>query len=488
VQKQADLAEEILLLRQENTFLKEELAQLKRLIFGSKKERFITTDTGQTSLFETTDQEVSEAALEEVSYTREKTNKTGKAKRLLLPAHLLRKEEIIEPEGLDKENSIPLGEKVTEILEYTPGKFYVRRIVRPTYKQADKIITAELPTLPIPNGNAGASILAYLLVSKFVDHLPFYRQVQIFKRDGIKIAESTITGWFNHVCRLMEPLYEHMLAQLRETHYIQADETPIPVQSSHKKGATHKGYHWVYHLPEEGIVVFNYQKSRSKSAPEHMLKDFTGCLQTDGYAAYDELGRNKSIVHLGCMAHARRKFDQAKDNDQSRASHVLTQIQELYALERKADEDQLTESQRQQLRDKKATPILSALKIWLSEQYTQVLPRSSIGKAIGYSLRQWDKLSRYTENGGWKIDNNGVENKIRPVALGRKNYLFAGSHQAAQQAAMIYSFFGTCKLNNVDPLSWLKTTLENIPDCKVNQIQDLLPKSESQPTPQSAQN
>jgi transposase len=488
VQTQADLAEEILLLRQENTFLKEELAQLKRLIFGSKKERFITTDTGQTSLFETTDQEVSEAALEEVSYTREKTNKTGKAKRLLLPAHLLRKEEIIEPEGLDKENSIPLGEKVTEILEYTPGKFYVRRIVRPTYKQADKIITAELPTLPIPNGNAGASILAYLLVSKFVDHLPFYRQVQIFKRDGIKIAESTITGWFNHVCRLMEPLYEHMLAQLRETHYIQADETPIPVQSSHKKGATHKGYHWVYHLPEEGIVVFNYQKSRSKSAPEHMLKDFTGCLQTDGYAAYDELGRNKSIVHLGCMAHARRKFDQAKDNDQSRASHVLTQIQELYALERKADEDQLTESQRQQLRDKKATPILSALKIWLSEQYTQVLPRSSIGKAIGYSLRQWDKLSRYTENGGWKIDNNGVENKIRPVALGRKNYLFAGSHQAAQQAAMIYSFFGTCKLNNVDPLSWLKTTLENIPDCKVNQIQDLLPKSESQSTPQSAQN
>jgi transposase len=488
VQTQADLAEEILLLRQENTFLKEELAQLKRLIFGSKKERFITTDTGQTSLFETTDQEVSEAALEEVSYTREKTNKTGKAKRLLLPAHLLRKEEIIEPEGLDKENSIPLGEKVTEILEYTPGKFYVRRIVRPTYKQADKIITAELPTLPIPNGNAGASILAYLLVSKFVDHLPFYRQVQIFKRDGIKIAESTITGWFNHVCRLMEPLYEHMLAQLRETHYIQADETPIPVQSSHKKGATHKGYHWVYHLPEEGIVVFNYQKSRSKSAPEHMLKDFTGCLQTDGYAAYDELGRNKSIVHLGCMAHARRKFDQAKDNDQSRASHVLTQIQELYALERKADEDQLTEYQRQQLRDKKATPILSALKIWLSEQYTQVLPRSSIGKAIGYSLRQWDKLSRYTENGGWKIDNNGVENKIRPVALGRKNYLFAGSHQAAQQAAMIYSFFGTCKLNNVDPLSWLKTTLENIPDCKVNQIQDLLPKSESQSTPQSAQN
>jgi transposase len=476
VQTQGKLAEEISILRQENAILKEELAQLKRLIFGSKKERFIATDTTQTSLFESASHQVGEAELEEVSYTREKSKKTGKAKRLLLPAHLLRKEEIIEPEGLDKANSISLGEKVTEVLEYTPGKFYVRRIVRPTYKQEGKIITADLPVLPIPNGNAGASLLAFLLVSKFADHLPFYRQVQIFKRDGIKIAESTITGWFNQVCRLLEPLYAHMLAQLKETEYIQADETPIPVQSSHKKGATHKGYHWVYHLPQEGIVVFDYQKSRGKSAPETTLKDFSGCLQTDGYAAYDELGKNKTVIHLGCMAHARRKFDQALDNDKLRASHMLTQIQKLYVLERKADEQQMTVEQRFNLRQEQANPILEEIKPWLVEQYSQVLPKSGIGKAIGYMLRQWDKLCRYTENGNWKIDNNGVENKIRPVALGRKNYLFAGSHQAAQQAAMIYSFLGTCKINGVEPLNWLKTTLENIQDCKVNQIQKLLPK------------
>jgi len=476
VQTQGELAEENSILRQENAFLKEELAQLKRLIFGSKKERFIASDTAQTSLFETSDQEEAETEVEEVSYTREKSKKQGKAKRLLLPSHLLRKEEIIEPEGLDKTNSISLGEKVTEILEYTPGKFYVRRIVRPTYKQSDKIITADLPTLPIPNGNAGASLLAFLLVSKFADHLPFYRQVQIFKREGIKIAESTITGWFSHVCRLLEPLYAHMLAQLKETEYIQADETPIPVQSSHKKGATHKGYHWVYHLPREGIVVFDYQKSRSKSAPEATLKDFSGCLQTDGYAAYDELGKDKAVVHLGCMAHARRKFDQALDNDKKRASYMLEQIQKLYALERKADKQEMTAKQRLSLRQEQANPILEEIKLWLKEQYGQVLPKSGIGKAIGYMLRQWDKLCRYTENGSWKIDNNGVENKIRPVALGRKNYLFAGSHQAAQQAAMIYSFLGTCKINGVEPLNWLKTTLENIQDCKVNQIQSLLPK------------
>ena len=484
VQMQPELAEENLLLRQENAFLKEELAQLKRLIYGSKKERFIGTDTAQVSLFESDDQEVESAESEEITYTREKATKTGKAKRLLLPVHLLRKEEIIEPEGLDKENSIPLGQKVTEVLEYTPGKFYVRRIVRPTYKQEGKIITADLPALPIPNGNAGASLLAFLLVSKFVDHLPYYRQVQIFKRDDIKIAESTITGWFNQVCRLLEPLYEHMLAQIGQTRYIQADETPIPVQSSHKKGATHKGFHWVYHLPQEGVVIFDYQKSRGRNGPQDILKNFTGCLQTDGYAAYDELGKNKDIVHLGCMAHARRKFEQAQDSDQSRASYVLTVIQELYAIEREADQNQLTDEQRFNLRQEEAKPILKEMKTWLGEHYTQVLPKSSIGKAIGYTLRQWDKLCRYTENGSWKIDNNGVENKIRPVALGRKNYLFAGSHQAAQQAAMIYSFLGTCKINKVEPLKWLKTTLEKIPDCKVNQLQNLLPKPENQPIPQ----
>ena len=208
------------------------------------------------------------------------------------------------------------------------------------------------------------------------------------------------------------------------------------------------------------------------------MKDFSGCLQTDGYAAYDELGKDKAVVHLGCMAHARRKFDQALDNDNKRASHMLTQIQKLYALERRADEQLMTVEQRFDLRQEQANPILDEIKPWLEDQYSLVLPKSAIGKAIGYMLRQWDKLCRYTENGSWKIDNNGVENKIRPVALGRKNYLFAGSHQAARQAAMIYSFLGTCKITGVEPLNWLKTTLENIQDCKINQIQNLLPKPE----------
>jgi transposase len=483
VQTQAELAEENILLRQENTYLKQELAQLKRLIYGSKKERFIAPDTAQKTLFDPGDPETVEVEKEQITYSREK-KKPGKAKRLLLPAHLPRQEEVIDPEGLDKESGVLLGEKVTEVLEYTPGKFYVRRIVRPTYKFEDEIITASLPILPIPNGNAGASLLAYLLVSKYVDHLPYYRLVQIFKREGIRIAESTITGWFNHVCKLLEPLYDHMLARLKETDYIQADETPIPVQSSHKKGATHKGYHWVYHMPAEGLVVFDYRKSRGQSGPGEILKGFTGCLQTDGYAAYDGLGRDKAIVHLGCMAHARRKFDQARDNDPDRADHVLAQVQKLYAIEREADKHHMTVEQRLAIRQEEARPILASMKPWLQEQYGQVLPKSGIGKAISYMLKQWDKLHRYTENGHWKIDNNGVENKIRPVALGRKNYLFAGSHQAARNAAMIYSFLGTCKINDVNPLEWLKITLEKIPDCKVNQLQDLLPKLEGQSIPQ----
>lgn len=204
MQTQQGLQEENALLRQEIAFLKEELAQFKRMVFGSKKERFIAAGPGQQGLFDE-GAPAPEAQRETVIYQREKTSKPGKAKRLLLPAHLPREEEIIEPTGLDRENSSKIGEKVTEVLEYTPGKFHVHKTVRPVYKEGDQIKVANLPTQVIPSGNAGASLLAYVLVSKFIDHLPFYRQVQIFKRDGMKIPESTLTGWFRKSCELLEP-------------------------------------------------------------------------------------------------------------------------------------------------------------------------------------------------------------------------------------------------------------------------------------------
>lgn len=468
------LQEENALLRQENAFLKEELAQLKRMIFGSKKERFMAADTGQQAIFDEATEPL-EAPRETVTYQREKSGKKGKAKRLLLPAHLPREEEVIAPEGLDVTNSSKIGEKVTEVLEYTPGKLYVHKTVRPVYKEGDQLKVADLPTQVIAGGNAGASVLAYLLVSKFIDHLPFYRQVQIFKREGIKIPESTITGWFRKSCELLEPLYAEMLSRIRDSDYLQADESPIPVLTSHKPGSTHKGYQWVFHLPKSKIVVFQYHQSRGQSVPTEVLADFNGCLQTDGYAGYHEIGRRKGIVHIACMAHARRKFETAQENDPHRANHALVEFQKLYAIERYCKKNELLPDRIKALRQQDAQPVLEALRKWMEDQYTQVLPKSAIGKAIAYSLKLWPQLTAYTANGEWSIDNNAVENKIRPLALGRKNYLFAGSHQAAQQAAMMYSFFGTCKLNGIEPLQWLTKTLRKIPDHKISRIHELLP-------------
>ncbi len=441
-----------------------------------KRERFIPADTGQQGLFDEVTEPLA-GQTETVTYQREKTRKKGKAKRLLLPAHLPRKEEVIDPEGITPENSSKIGEKVTEVLEYTPGKFYVHKTVRPVYKEGDQIKVADLPTQVIPSGNAGASLLAYVLVSKFIDYLPFYRQVQIFKRDGMKIPESTLTGWFRKSCELLEPLYAEMRSRIRDSDYLQADESPLAVLTSQKPGSTHKGYQWVFHLPKSKIVIFHYHPSRGSSVPKEVLADFKGCLQTDGYVGYKDIAQRKDVVHIACMAHARRKFEAAQDNDPDRANHALVEFQKLYAIEQHGKEHQLVPDQIKALRQQDAKPILDELKRWMEDQYTQVLPKSAIGKAITYSLKLWPQLTAYTRNGEWLIDNNAVENKIRPLALGRKNYLFAGSHQAAQQAAMMYSFFGTCRLNDVEPLEWLTHTLRKIPDHKVSRIHELLPTS-----------
>jgi len=474
MQKEADLARENKELRAEISYLKQELAQFKRLIFGSKKERFIPSDPGQQQLFE---QQVEEPPKEkeDISYTRKKGKNKGAAKRLQLPAHLPRQEEIVNPEHIN-EHSEKIGEKVSEVLEYTPGKFYVKKTIRPVYKQEDgNIKVAELPSQVIPSGNAGASLLAYLMVSKYMDHLPFYRQVKIFKRDGITIPESTISGWFKKVCELMAPLYEEMVKLIDRTNYIQADESPVPVLCNQKPGATHKGYQWVFLMPKTKMVVFRYSKSRGREVPLEILKNFQGCLQTDGYRGYDEISRRKDIIHIGCMAHARRKFYDIKDNFPEQAGHALNMFQQLYRLEKQAREEQLNTDQIRLMREEKALPLLKKLKDWLVEQAKEALPKSGLGKAINYTLTQWEKLIKYTENEEWMIDNNLVENKIRPLALGRKNYLFAGSHQAAQQAAMMYSFLGTCKINDIDPLEWLTTTLRKIPETKVNKLAELLP-------------
>lgn len=223
-------------------------------------------------------------------------------------------------------------------------------------------------------------------------------------------------------------------------------------------------------------MLFDYRPGRGREGPSEILKDFSGHLQTDGYAVYEMFENRPGITLLSCMAHARRYFEQALDNDKTRAEFALQQIQLLYETERTARTNNYTPAQRLELRQRESVPVLESIKQWLAKNVTLVLPQSAIGKAITYSLARWDKLSVYATDGKLEIDNNWVENNIRPIALGRKNYLFAGSHDAAQRAAIIYSLLITCKLKNVNPFNWLKQTLSTIPDTKATNLIELLPR------------
>ena len=223
------------------------------------------------------------------------------------------------------------------------------------------------------------------------------------------------------------------------------------------------------------LVCFDYRKGRGREGPELFLKEFKGTLQTDGYAAYNKFESRQGITLLACMAHARRKFEHAKENDPERAIYALKKIQTLYSIERKARDEGFSYKQRKELRRNESNPVLEELETWMKDQLSEVLPKSAIGKAITYTLKLWKRLTRYTEDGRWEIDNNPVENSIRPVTLGRKNYLFAGSHEGAKRAAMMYSFLGTCKINGVEPFAWFKDVLKRIPDHSIQKLEELLP-------------
>lgn len=475
----------------ELAYLKQELDQFKKMLFGARSERFISADCGQLSFgFEGDQQEEQEEQRTETvpSYERQKSGKQKKVPvRMPLPSHLPRVKFHIDPEE-DITGAKNIGVEITEILEFEPGKFFVKQYNRHKYVLPENkgIVIGDLPSFPIPRGNAGPGLLAYLSVSKFMDHLPFYRLVQMFKREGITIAESTINGWFAAIFRLLEPLYEKLQELVRQSIYLMADETPIPVLTKDKPGATHKGYHFVYYAPREKLVCFDYRKGRGREGPEEFLEGFQGALQTDGYAAYKKFGKQEEITLLACMDHSRRKFKDAQDNDPERAEYVLERMQRLYEVERCAREEELDHVQRKEIRQELSVPVLKELEGWLKKHdpknNPEILPKSSIGEAVSYTLKLWDRLVRYTEDGSWEIGNILVENSLRGVALGRRNYMFAGSHEGAKRAAMMYSFMGTCKINNVEPFAWLKDVLTRIPDHSIQNLEELLPGYQSKQT------
>lgn len=458
-----------------------QVAQLQRMLFGQKRERF-QADTSQLSLpFETPqekEEKQQEELLEKIEYVRKKQSTSAHKGRVALPDHLPVEEVEIYPEG-DLSQMQCIGKEVTEELECIPAKLFIRRYIRYKYapKNKDGVLIGELPERVIDKGIPGPGLLASILVDKYMDHLPLYRQRQRFLRENIPIAASTLDGWCKTALEKLQILYDHLVEDTKAKGYLQADETPIKVLDSNKKGACYQGYYWVHHNPIDKTVLFDYQSTRSASGPERILSGFRGYLQTDGYGVYERIGRQKEVVHLACWAHARREFEKALDNDKARATIALLFIQKLYAVEAQARENKLSSEERKELRLEESLPVINDFGKWIAQEVKSTLPKSSIGKAMRYSIQRWDNLSAYLYDGILENDNNLVENAIRPVALGRKNYLFAGSHDAAQRAAMIYSFFAICKKHEVNPFQWLKHTLENIMSINHKNIRQLYPQN-----------
>ncbi len=474
------LLQENLFQKKQIEYLKEQLNSLQRMLFGQKRERFVPASNGQLALFGNSEEGKGSAVeKEEIAYSRNKAavKKQTPHFRNPIPEHIPRKEIIIEPEDVDTSSLKRIGEEITEELEYEEAKLYVNKFIRPKYALAadEGVIIAELPGRIIPKGIPGTGLLSHIIVSKFIDHLPIYRIRRQLKRSGVDLAESTINDWIKAVVELLEPLYNIQRARILGKDYLMVDETTIRVLDKMKKGKSHTGYHWVYYDPLGEEVFFEYQRGRNSEFPAETLKNFKGHLQTDGYAGYNEVGRSQNVIQLACFAHARRKFENALSNDKKRASWMLKHIRYLYLVERRARDGSLSYEERYEFRQRHSVRQLKNIRQWLIKNKAEVLPKSSIGKAVDYTLNLWSRLARYVDDGRFEIDNNLVENSIRPIALGRKNYLFAGSHNGAKWAAILYTLLAAAELKGLEPKAYLKELLKKIPDYPMKRLEELLP-------------
>lgn len=470
-----------------------EIDKLRRMLFGQKRERFETSPIQLPLDFGESFSEQDILMLEELINKKAETVKQEEKKesrgphpgRSPLPKHLFVQELVLEPHQ-DTTGMVLIGTEVSDSLQYEPSRFYIQRILRPKYApkaapssdEPVRIAIAELPAAGFGKCIAGTGLIAQILIDKYCDHLPLYRQLQRFKREGIDIASATMDHWVKLGMQRLDLLYEYQKTSVLKSSYLQVDETTIKVlDRQNKKGRTHLGYFWAYHDPLGGQAFFSYQPGRGGKYPAAMLTDFKGYLQTDGYAGYQGLAQREDIVHLACWAHVRRKFEEALTYDKGLAETAMVLIQELYDVERQAREKGLDSNQTKELRLKEALPRYNLMGKWISANLSKVLPKSPIGVALRYAFERWDELGHYMYDGNLLMDNNLVENQIRPIALGRKNYLFAGSHEGAQRAAVVYTFMAQCKKHNVNPHQWLKYVFENILDTKPSQYHSLLPQN-----------
>ena len=465
-----------------------ELAHHKRLRFGQKSEALATA--GQRDLFDE-DGLADRSAIEEELARLARQGKPAtprkpriRAGRQPLPPHLPRIVHVHEPEGCrcgrcGGIDLVKIGEDVTEQLDVQPAQFTVHRHVYPQYacRPCETIVAAPAAPAVIDGGMAATGLLVWVLVSKFLDHLPLYRLAQIAARQNVPLALSTLADWVGRLGVALEPLADRLAELQRLRPVLHADETPVQ-QLDPGRGKTKKAYLWAYRSNgldgEPPILLFDYQTSREGKHAAAFLRGWRGHLCVDDYAGYKALFRDGSVVELGCMAHARRKFfDLAKANQSPIATRALRHIALLYRIEARMSGK--TVEARKALRARRAKPLLKSYHAWLVETRAAVPDGTGTAKAIDYTLNRWPALARYAETGHLPIDNNPVENAIRPIAIGKKNWLFAGSERAGKRAAVIQSLLGTAKLNGLDPAAWLKDTLDKLPTWPNSRIDELLP-------------
>lgn len=398
-----------------------------------------------------------------------------------MPASLPRIEERIEPDTIVCECGqamVRIGEDVAETLQMIPSRFWVKRRVRGKWacRCCEKVAMGVIAPAPIDKAIAGTSVLANVIVSKYVDHQPLHRQEAIYTRMGVPIPRSTMAGWVGRLGVLVEPLTDLLAARVCAINALQADETPVPVLEA-GSGKTATGYLWAYRtMPGDPVqaVVFDFVMSRAQQHPNRMLANFQGTLQVDGYAGYNEILRRTGVIEAGCWAHARRKFVEVYDDTNSPvAQQAITRIAALYEIERELRDVGILERERQ--RQARAGPRLQEMQRWLKASHAKLPPRSALAKAMQYTLNRWKALVRYVDDGRLPPDTNAVENSIRPIALGRRNWLFAGSEFGGKRAAQMYTLLGTCKVNNIDPLAYLTDILERLPTARAKDLEAMLP-------------
>jgi len=484
------LAQQEQLLSHENEIahLKLLIAKLQRMQFGRKSEKL----TQQIEQLELRLEELQAKPDENASQPQKQHPSTfspasaAKPARRALPDHLPRQTQRHDP----KESACPdcggelrtLGEDISEMLEYVPASFLVVRHVRPKLSctKCDRIVQAAAPSRPIERGVAGPGLLAHVLVSKYTDHLPLYRQSEIYERQGVELERSTLADWVGGTSELLEPLVESLRRYVMAVGKLHADDTPVPVLAP-GNGKTKTGRLWTYVRDARPAgderapaVWFAYSPDRKGEHPEQHLGEFRGTLQADAYAGFNRLYENGRIQEAACWAHVRRKFfDLQQAHASAVASAALDRIAALYGIEQEI-RGQPAE-QRRAIRNTRARPLLESLRQWFEATLPKLSRKSDTTAAIRYALSRWDALVRYADDGHIEIDNNAAERALRAVALGRKNYLFAGSDAGGERAAAIYSLVGSAKLNGLDPEAYLREVLTRIADHPITRIEELLP-------------